>query len=173
MNSLEQTNKINKLVYFMNNINFDEFKIKNDFIENHVKREFQSNWGVFNNVCWKDIIKYSLGSEFYQYYNIGKLFKANGIYDFIVSGISFNKLNDTNYMDLAESEHGILLFDIKQEIIYGYYKINMGGCPTCGLNMVYGYPYEVSLYISQDIEGIIKYCMTDAERTIANHYLLN
>ena len=130
---------------------------------------------MFNNVCWKDIIKYSLGSEYYNSYQLGKLFKLsnNGIYDFIVSGVSFDGLpysEDISYL-IRESQHGIIILKIANEIIFCYYKINMGGCGSCGLGMKYGKPNEVSLYMSEDIESIVKYCMSVVERECAKNYI--
>ena len=47
----------------------------------------------------------------------------------------------------------------------------MGGCDTCGLGMEYGKPIEVFLYMSEDIESIVKYCMSEVERECAKVYI--
>ena len=171
-------NKVTTVDFLINTIkqiDFNDVKIKTDFFEKHIEYYFKERWGVFDNVCWKDIIKYSLGSEYYNSYQLGKLFKSsrNSIYNFIVSGVSFYGLpyGKNIYYVTQESEHGIMILKIENEIVFCYYKINMGGCDTCGLGMEYGKPIEVSLYMSEDIESIVKYCMSEVERECAKVYI--
>lgn len=116
----------------------------------------KEDWHVFDNICWKDTLKYALGSEHYRRLNIGKTFKQRGIYTFIVGGLSFDVTETT--------DDGIMLLNVDGEKIYCYYDIDMGGCPSCGLGMEIGKPQEVSLYLSEDINGLIMYCMKDTKR---------
>ena len=171
---MNTTTTIDFLINTIKQLDFKDVKIKTKFFKKHIEYNFKNRWGVFNNVCWKNIIKYSLGSEYYKFYQLGKLFKSkNGIYDFIDSGISFSGLpySKNYYYVTQESEYGIMILNIKNETIYCYYKINMGGCPSCGLDMNYGNPDELCLYISEDIESIVKYCMSEVERECVKVYI--
>ena len=162
-----QKNLINSLIYEIKNINFKTSEIKNNFIEDSVEYTFKKFWGVFDKVSWKDIIKYSICSTDCKYYKLGKLFKQspNGIYDFIVSGYSFGPINNSdNYYGSTGSEHGIMILNVHDIDIYCYYKIDMGGCPTCGYDIVYSEPEYVELYMSFTIDGLVEYCISEFHR---------
>ena len=172
-----KTTTVDFLINTIKQLDFKDVKIKTIFFERQIEYYFKQCWGVFDNdyVCWKDIIKYSLGSEYYKAYQLGKLFKSspNGIYDFIDSGVSFYGLpySENIYYLTEQSQHGIIVLNIASETIYCYYKINMGGCDTCGLGMIYGKPDEATLYMSEDIESIVKYCMSEVERECSKSYI--
>lgn len=158
---------IDLLINEITKINFNSPKIKNYFIKNSIEDNFKRTWGVFDKVYWKDIIKYSICSSACKDYKLGKLFKQspNGIYDFIVGGYSFDSLrfDEESYRPYA-SEHGIMVLNIHNLDIYCYYKIDMGGCPTCGLGIQYSHPYYLVLYMSFSIDGLVQYCMSEFER---------
>ena len=108
---MEPDSTLDYLINKLKRINFKDETIKTEFFEKNIDYKFKTSWGVFDNVCWKDIIKYSLGSEYYQHYQLGKLFKSstNGIYDFIDGGFSFYELpyrEDINYLK-SETGYGI------------------------------------------------------------------
>jgi hypothetical protein len=126
--------------------------------------------GVLNekrckNVIWKDIIKYSIHSTSLQDLKLEKLFNesTNGMYDYIISGQTYGELDD-GYYSKTESECGIMLLSVNELRIYCYYKIDMGGCPTCGFGMEEGNPTDISLYMAETIEDLITYCMSEYDR---------
>ena len=156
--------QIENTIQKLKKINFDSQSIKTYFLEHSVKK-FKEDWSVFKNVIWKDIIKYSIHSNSLQSLKLGKLFKesTNGIYDYIISGQNYGELVDGHYSK-AESECGIMLLIVNELRIYCYYKIDMGGCPTCGFGMEEGNPTDITLYMAETIEDLITYCMSDYDR---------
>jgi hypothetical protein len=122
---------------------------------NHIIYELKS-LKAFENVFWREIIKYSIRSRFYEHYKLGQRFKnsLNGIYDFIINGISFGCLRrqnttDEDYYDIAETSFGILYLQVDMTIIHCYYKINL----SCN-------PAFIELSIEETLDDIVNYGMS-------------
>ncbi len=153
-----------------------------DFIVKHTnKLDFNQKddnwlrkWNVFNNIKWKNCIKFSLiDSTNCKDIKYGKLFNEShdGIYDFATGIIPFGNLSyNINSINVC-SQHGIIVLNIDYLKIYCYYWVNMGGCPSCGMDSIIGKPYDVKLYMCESIEGIISYCMSEFDRVeLLNKY---
>lgn len=155
---------IERLIKELKKIDFEEKPLKEHFFGQTIKWIFKE-LSIFENVIWKDIIKYSLNSELKDL-KLGQTFKdsPNGMYDYIMSGYSFGQLNNGDY-NVVNSDYGIMVLKIHDNNIYCYYKIDAGGCPTCGYYYDNEEPItDKSLYMSETIEDIVKYCMSDFER---------
>lgn len=172
-NKYSSSQIITELVNKIENENFEDKKIKDVFLKEIVETTFKKKWNIFNNVYWRDILKYSLNSPSCKSLKLGQLFKnsPNGIYDFIVSGISFGGIpyNNSPYYGARNSQQGIMLLNVNNIRIYCYYKFNMGGCPTCGMDP-YKEPVELYIYVAENIDGIVNYCMSEKDRLSAFVY---
>ena len=169
MNELNED--VKSLTVKLSSINFEN---RIELFKEWTVEYFFKRYKVFNKVCWKDVIQYSIYSRYYEHYKLGKLFKEsiNGIYDFIHSGFSFGGLLCSSDVYLTKgTEHGILLLKINGEIIHIYYKIETGACPTCGMSEGIYYPPAVQLFIADSIEDIVSNCMTLRNRKTVNYYL--
>ena len=99
---------------------------------------------------------------------------TNGIYDFIVSGVSFGSIQhivesydsfDVCYDSYINdnNEHGIILLKIYEELYYAYFKFEGDSCPTCG----HGFDsnYTKFLCISKSLYNVIFYGMNQIDRS--------
>lgn len=154
-------------------INFDEEQIKNEFKE-HIDSVWKERWLLFDNVIWRYVIEYCLiNSEHCKTIKLGKLFKNsnNGIYDYIKSGISLGQIRINDDILRQDSDQGLIVLDINSKEIFCYYKIDMGGCPTCGYDFVEGVPDLLELYFCDNKYDLIEYCITEYDRVAIYHYL--
>jgi hypothetical protein len=53
-----------------------------------------------------------------------------------------------------------MILNVENVEIMCYYKIDPGGCQTCGYDIEIGNPTDVELYISNNIDDLVKYCMS-------------
>lgn len=157
-----------KLIKRLNSINFNDKLYQNAF--SNIVETMRDVWKIFNNdnTTWKDIIHYPIQSSL-RNIKLGKTFNEakNSIFDFIVGGINFGSITyEKSDYDIRESANGVMILNINNQIIYCYYKINMGGCPTCGLDWQNDTP-DIELYMASNIEETVNYCMSSHERSIA------
>jgi hypothetical protein len=56
-----------------------------------------------------------------------------------------------------------MILNVENVEIMCYYKIDPGGCPTCGYDTEIGNPTLVELYMSNNIDDLVNYCMSTSE----------
>ena len=124
-------------------------------------------WNVFDNINWKKNIRFSLtDSKLCKNIKYGKLFKSspNGIYDYTTGIVPLGAALYAKNSHIVVSEHGIIVLNINSLQIYCYYWVDMGGCPTCGMDSGDNGPYEIKLYMCESINGLVTYCISKFER---------
>lgn len=158
-----QDKSIIQVINLLKSINYhDKFRL------NDVTRKMYNyfkEYDVFKNIKWNEVIKYSLNANNIRSMKLGKIFKSseNSIYKYIVSGLCANDYNDYYHQTYC-AQHGIMLLNVNKTFIYCYFKVDPGGCPTCGLDIEIGNPEEVILYMSNTIDELVIQCMSNSER---------